>query len=95
MNKTYYVYIMTNQRRTVLYIGVTSDIARRVTEHRSGTVSSFAKKYRTQLLVHLESFSSSQEAIAREKQLKGGSRKKKTELIESANPFWTDLSPML
>lgn len=87
------VYILTNKNNTVLYIGVTSDLKKRMYEHQNKLYSSsFTAKYNIDKLVYFESFFSIEEAIAREKQLKGGSRKKKIDLIESINPTWTDLS---
>jgi putative endonuclease len=86
------VYIMTNFKNTVLYTGVTNDLIRRVYEHRSGLdPKSFTSKYNITKLVYFESFHSIEEAIAREKQIKGGSRKKKEKLINSVNPEWKDL----
>lgn len=87
------VYILTNKNNTVLYIGVTSDLKKRMYEHQNKLYSSsFTAKYNIDKLVYFESFFSIEEAIAREKQLKNGSRKKKIDLIESINPTWTDLS---
>ena len=88
----YYVYIMTNKLNSVLYIGVTNDLTRRVYEHKSKVEpNSFTAKYNVDKLVYFESTNSIESAIAREKQLKGGSRKKKIDLINSANPDWNDL----
>jgi putative endonuclease len=87
----YYVYIMTNQEHTVLYTGVTNDLQRRVIEHRTGKGGNFSKKYKLYQLVYYEAGEDVSNAIAREKQIKGGSRKKKIELIESINPNWEDL----
>ena len=77
----YYVYIMTNYTNSVLYIGVTSNLIKRVYEHRNKFADSFTKKYNITKLVYFETTSDISEAIKREKQLKGGSRKKKTESI--------------
>ncbi|WP_373397477.1 GIY-YIG nuclease family protein [Algoriphagus halophilus] len=86
------VYIITNSRNTVLYTGVTSDLIRRVYEHKYGlNRKSFTFKYNLVKLVYFESFHSIEEAIFREKQIKSGSRKKKEELINSMNPEWKDL----
>jgi len=83
---------MSNKNNTVLYIGMTSDLIRRVTEHKSKTDSkSFTARYNLDKLVYFESFHSIEEAINREKQLKGGSRLKKEVLINSLNPKWNDL----
>jgi putative endonuclease len=87
----YFVYIITNRAKTVLYTGVTNDLARRVEQHRLGAGGAFTKKYRVNRLVYSEVFSDVREAIAREKQIKAGSRRKKLDLIESLNPSWQDL----
>ena len=89
--KTYYVYIMTNQRNTVLYTGVTSNLIRRVYEHKNKLISGFTAKYNVNKLIYFENTSDIQSAIEREKQIKGGSRKKKIVLIESMNPRWEEL----
>jgi putative endonuclease len=89
--KQYYIYIMTNHSKT-LYTGVTSDLAGRVYQHKEGTGSVFTSKYKINRLVYYEEFSNIEEAITREKQLKGWVRKKKIDLIESTNPTWGDLS---
>ncbi len=88
--RQYCVYIMTNAHHTVLYTGVTNNLQRRVLEHREGK-SSFTKKYNVTKLVFFEYGDDINIAIAREKQIKGGSRKKKIELINSINPEWKDL----
>ena len=83
---------MTNNHNTVLYTGVTEDLIRRVHEHKTKYYpSSFTAKYNLDKLVYFESFHSIEEAIAREKQIKGGSRLKKEALINSVNPTWIDL----
>ncbi len=89
--RQYCVYILTNARHTVLYTGVTNDPQRRVIEHRSGKGSRFTKTYRLTKLVYLECGDDIRSAIAREKQIKGGSRQKKLDLIASMNPEWKDL----
>ncbi len=89
--KTYTVYIMTNKRHTTLYTGVTGDIENRVLRHRAKIGSQFTRKYKTTKLVYMEHFGKVWEAIAREKQIKGGSRAEKIKLIESLNPEWKDL----
>jgi len=76
----------------MLYIGVTNDLARRLYQHRTGTTEGFANKYKLDRLVHVESFDSPTLAIAREKQLKGRTRRRKIALVESGNPKWKDLS---
>jgi len=91
MNKQYYIYIMTNKGNTVLYTGVTSDLKRRVYEHREKQVDGFTKKYNITKLVYYEVFEDIDSAISREKQIKGGSRQKKIELINSMNKEWRDL----
>mgnify|MGYP002711805088 CR=1 FL=1 len=86
-----WVYILTNHTNSVLYTGVTNDVIRRTFEHRSKTVNGFAEKYNTYKLVYAEETNSAEEAIAREKQIKGWTRAKKIALIETINPTWTDL----
>jgi len=86
-----FVYIMTNKNRTVLYTGVTSDLRKRVYQHRTSAVPGFTSKYHLKRLVYYEIFGDVRLAIAREKQIKGGSRQKKIELIQSMNPKWEDL----
>lgn len=87
------VYILTNERHTVLYTGVTSDLKKRLYEHVNGIHSgSFTSIYKTHKLVYYEGFHNIEQAIAREKQIKGGSRKKKLELISTFNPNWNNLS---
>ena len=88
----YYVYIMTNKLNSVLYVGVTNDLMRRVYEHKNKLEpNSFTAKYNVNKLVYFESTNSIESAIAREKQLKSGSRKKKNDLINNVNPDWNDL----
>jgi len=89
--KQYYVYIMTTMTNTVLYTGVTNDLERRVIEHRSDRGSGFTKKYKLYKLVYYEGGDDVNSALAREKTIKGGSRQKKVELINSINPHWDDL----
>jgi predicted GIY-YIG superfamily endonuclease len=89
--KSGYIYILASKRNGTLYVGVTSDLVRRVYEHRKGFADGFAKKYGVHMLVYYEACEDIQVAIAREKQLKGGSRKKKLALIEGMNPDWRDL----
>lgn len=91
MNKQYYVYMMTNENNTVLYIGVTNDFKRRVFEHKSGNGSVFTKKYRATKLVYYEPCENAEGAIMREKKLKGSSRLRKVRLINSFNKPWRDL----
>ena len=88
--RTYWVYIMTNRSGT-LYTGVTSDLPRRVYEHRRSLVSGFTSRYKIDRLVHAEAFREVSDAIAREKQIKGWVRSRKLALITDANPDWRDL----
>jgi putative endonuclease len=89
--KTYWVYIVSSLTGT-LYIGMTNSIERRMWEHKSGEFEGFASKYKCDRLVYFESFDDVKNAINREKQLKGWSRRKKIALIESVNPRWQDLA---
>lgn len=91
MIKSYYVYILTNKLNTVLYIGVTNDLIRRVWEHKQGFVEGFTKKYKVVKLVYYEMFNTPNEAIQREKQLKWWKRSWKEELINKHNPHLIDL----
>lgn len=91
MDKESYLYILSNQQGNVLYTGVTNDLAKRVYEHRKKLVNGFTAKYNVNRLVYFEAYDSIDNAIKREKQIKGGSRKKKIQLIESMNPDWNDL----
>ena len=91
MSKQYYVYIMTNKRNTVLYIGVTNDLRRRVYEHKEKLVAGFTRKYNITTLIYYEIFQDPESAIMREKQLKVGSRQKKIDLINQTNKEWRDL----
>ena len=88
----YYVYILTNHLSTVLYIGVTSDLERRVFEHKKKLVAGFTSKYNLDRLVYFEDTEDVQAAIGREKQLKGWLRRRKAALVETMNPDWRDLS---
>jgi len=85
------VYIMANKRNDTLYTGVTSDLIKRVYQHKEGIADGFTKKYQCKQLVYYEQFEEMIVAIAREKQIKAGSRKKKLKMIESLNPTWRDL----
>jgi putative endonuclease len=84
-------YILASRSGT-LYIGVTNDLARRIYEHKWGLAPGFTRKYKVHYLVYVEEFASADEAIAREKQLKGWTRRKKLALVQSANPTMRDLS---
>jgi putative endonuclease len=88
----YYVYILTNKNNGVLYVGVTNDVKNRVLEHKNGAYAGFTKKYGCNKLVYYEAFLWIDDAIAREKQLKAGSRQKKVDLINLENPEWMNLS---
>ena len=85
------VYIMASRRNGTLYTGVTSNLAQRVWQHREGQVEGFTKGYGCKMLDWFEMAATMTEAIAREKQIKAGSRRKKLELIEAVNPGWSDL----
>jgi len=90
-NKEYYVYILANSRHTVLYTGVTNNLLRRVSEHKNKTISGFTKRYNVDQLVYFKCGDDINIAIAREKQIKAGSRQGKIKLINSINPEWKDL----
>jgi putative endonuclease len=90
--KTYWVYILASGKNGTLYVGVTNSLQRRTWQHQHPTAESFTRRYRVDRLVYFEEFREVTNAIAREKQLKGGSRKKKIALIENGNPGWQDLS---
>ncbi|HET9811724.1 MAG TPA: GIY-YIG nuclease family protein [Sphingomicrobium sp.] len=87
------VYIMASQRNGTLYTGVTSSLVHRVWQHREGLNDGFTRQYGCKLLVRYELHATMPDAIAREKQIKGGSRQKKLALIEAMNPEWNDLFP--
>lgn len=91
MPKCDYVYIITNCRNTILYTGVTGNLIARTYYHKNKSVSSFSSKYNLEKLVYYEIFEDVNLAIAREKQIKAGSRKKKVNLINKFNPGWKDL----
>ncbi len=91
MFKQYYVYIMASKSR-VLYVGMTNDLQRRVEQHKQKLVEGFTQKYNITRLVYYETTNDVHAAIAREKQIKGWRRSKKTDLVESTNPTWSDLS---
>jgi len=87
------VYFLTNRHRTVVYVGVTSDLRRRVLQHIAGvSPSSFSRRYNADRLVYFEATRDIRAAIAREKQIKKWSRRKKEVLIEAVNPEWRDLA---
>ena len=88
----YFIYIVTNKNKTVLYIGVTNDLQRRVYEHEHGLISGFTKKYNCHYLVYYEHFQQIEDAIGREKVLKKWRREKKEKLINEFNPKWNFLN---
>ena len=90
--KKSHVYFLTNKNNTVIYIGVTSDLQKRICQHKTKALKGFTAKYNCDKLVYFEEFNDIREAIAREKQLKSGNRVKKEQLIISKNPEWKDLS---
>ena len=90
----YYVYILTNKGDRVMYIGVTNDLDRRIWEHKNEVNEGFTKRYHVHKLVYFEEYSSIEDAIAREKQLKGLSREKKNVLVRSNNPQFIDLGKL-
>ena len=93
MLKKGFTYILTNKNHTVLYTGVTSNLPKRMEEHRAGKyATSFSHRYNLNVLVYFEEYNSIVDAIAREKQIKAGSRQKKLDLINRLNPEWKDLS---
>ena len=92
MQKQYYVYIMTNVNRSVLYVGITNNLGRRTYEHKEKVNKGFTLRYNLTMLVYYEVYDDVHAAINREKQLKSGSRQKKPDLINSFNPEWRDLS---
>ncbi|GEM_PF-597928 len=85
------VYFLSNKNKNVLYIGVTSNLAQRLEQHKISEEDSFSKKYNTDILVYIENFPTMEEVIAREKQLKKWRREKKNALVENINPDWKDL----
>ena len=91
MGKEYYIYLLTNRYKNVVYAGVTNDLVRRVYEHKNKLQKGFTEKYNVDCLVYYEMYADIDLAIAREKKIKGWSRKKKNELIDQLNPEWKDL----
>ena len=85
------VYLLANRPNGTLYVGVTSDLIKRVWQHKNDVFDGFSHKYHVHTLVWFEQHATMEAAIAREKQLKAGSRKRKIALIESLNPTWSDL----
>ena len=91
--KTYHVYVLTNRSRTTLYVGATSDLRRRMAQHRAGTFAgAFTTRYRLTGLVYAERFDTPSEMVRRERQVKGWRRAKKVALVNAANPSWADLA---
>ena len=90
--KTYFVYMMTNKGRSTLYTGMTNSLVHRVSQHRMGEIPGFTQRYNINRLVYYEQFNDVRDAISREKQIKGWSRRKKEALISIKNPKWTDLA---
>ena len=93
--KAYYVYMMTNRSRVVLYTGITNSLERRLWFHDSTTKRSFVKRYNVDRLVYYECFDRVRDAISREKEIKGWRREKKNDLVRKLNPKWEDLSEKL
>ena len=89
--KAFFVYMLASERNGTLYIGVTSDLVKRVWQHKEGVVEGFTKKYGTKALVWYEAHDNAEAAISREKQVKKWTRAWKIELIEAMNPYWNDL----
>ena len=90
-NKTYSVYIITNKRNGTLYTGVSSDLRRRIYQHKNKLIDGFTKRYDLDKLVYYQNSENIESAIEEEKRIKAGSRKSKVELIEKINPLWLDL----
>ena len=93
--KAFYVYMMTNRSRVVLYTGITNSLMPRVSQHQNGEIEGFTKTYKVNLLVYYERYNDPRDAVAREKEIKGWRREKKNALVETKNPKWADLSPIL
>lgn len=89
----YFVYIITNKTNAVLYTGVTSDLPRRISEHKSGLYQGFSKRYHASKLIYAEQFQNVEEAIQREECIKRWKRDWKLKLIEESNPNWNELNP--
>ncbi len=95
MEQSYFVYILASRYRGTLYVGVTSDLGRRIGEHKAGAVAGFTKCYKIDRLVYAEPYASILDARARERVLKRWRRQWKFDLIEAENPRWLDLSDQL
>ena len=90
--KSSYIYFLTNKNKTVIYIGVTSDLLKRIYQHKTKAFKGFSSRYNCDILIYFEEFTDINQAILREKQLKSGSRKRKENLVNTMNPEWKDLS---
>ena len=90
--KRSFVYFMSNKNNTAIYVGVTSDLIKRVTQHKTKAFKGFTSRYNCTKLVFIEEFNDINQAITREKQIKAGNRKRKERLINATNPNWDDLS---
>ena len=95
LNRNYFVYILTTENNKVMYVGVTNNLQRRLYEHQQEIADSFTKRYHIHKLVYFEHTYDVKEAITREKQIKGWTRVKKNDLVESMNPEWKDLSGLV
>jgi putative endonuclease len=93
--KAYYLYMMTNRSRVVLYTGVTKSLERRLWFHGNAAVKSFTNRYKVDRLVYFERFDNPRDAISREKEIKGWRREKKNDLVRRLNPKWEDLGEQL
>ena len=93
--KDFYVYVMSNRNRAVLYTGITKDLARRVWQHKNQVVKGFTSKYKLDRLVYYEQFADPISAITREKEIKAWRREKKNDLVRKLNPKWEDLAKKL
>lgn len=94
LQKYYFVYILANEDKTILYTGVTSNVRQRIAQHKAGTGSAFTKRHNLGKLVYYEILTDPQTAIAREKQIKASSRSKRIDLVNSINADWNDLYPI-
>jgi putative endonuclease len=90
-DKQYYVYMLASKRNGTLYTGITSDLIKRIWQHKEGLVDGFSKQYKTRTLVYFEAYEDVEEAILREKRIKKWNRKWKIKLIEKNNPNWDDI----
>ncbi len=95
MNKAFCVYMLASGRNGTLYVGVTSDLAKRVWEHKEGLVDGFTKEYDVKRLVWFEQHETAEGAITREKQIKKWNRAWKIRMVEKMNPYWHDLYPSI